>query len=260
MATKPIVLAVEGLIGAGKSTLLSEFEKTYKDLPEYTYKVVQESLSKYTKWEYDRRRHNPLALAYDHPRENIGFTQLHIIRAHNETFRRALRRSASNGKRRPHVILTDRSLFSPLAFIENAFASGFIPEFVRDCLVEEAHRLAWASAARCRLATPLPKGVFFVDTSPEVCVRRVQERGRYYEKVLDLKRLKALRACYLPHLQWLASESSDVVHCKRATAEKLHQFILLQLKALERTKERTKGRTTPIRRRQRRARKCKTSQ
>ncbi|XP_064646145.1 uncharacterized protein LOC135499330 [Lineus longissimus] len=73
LAQKVLLVAVEGQIGAGKTTLLSSLDQLYKQHPNplFSFSYIQEGLDKFTTF----GQHNPLALAYANPKENVALAQ-----------------------------------------------------------------------------------------------------------------------------------------------------------------------------------------
>jgi deoxyadenosine/deoxycytidine kinase len=219
---KTLVVAIEGQIGAGKTTLLNQFRNSATlSQRGYTWEIVPECLDAFCTY----GKHNPLALAYHQPTTNAGFSQLHITREINKQFATTTNRTADSTpvqRKQPHVILCDRSLFSPLVFTAVAYRLGSIGTFVRDFLDDETHRQAQKTGGgRAQL-----DGVFFVETDNDTCLKRIDDRGRPYEATVTPTYLQLIREEYKQLLGWLRKEKKTLIHSERnSSPEQLHDFI-----------------------------------
>ena len=156
--------------------------------------------------------HNPLALSYYEPQTNKSLCQLHIIRSINQQFRRCMSTTAPAAPKsddpadvlanRTRVVVTDRSLLSPLAFVESAYAQGSIGAFARDFLLEETLQMARHTLKETGFSEGY-SGIFFMQEEAETCMERVRKRARPYELAsLDVECLNRLSAHYEVYLNW----------------------------------------------------------
>ena len=221
------LLICEGLIGAGKTGALEALIRS--EHSSYTLEIIPEGLFNFTRF----GNFNPLALSYQNPQQNFSICQLHVIRTINTIFRRYIehlqtkyRGAAAPTREKPLFIISDRSLFAPLVFLNNARANGTISEFVFSYL----HFECFAAASESyRWATLLVRGVFFLDTSPEECNRRIIKRGRLFERNLDENFLNNLRVHFLEHLSWWRQNPAVML---RSSVGKNQKAVVSDLKSM----------------------------
>ena len=221
------LLVVSGNIGVGKSTLLESLPR--EKHAKFDVEVIPEALFDFTNY----GNFNPLALMYENPEENFGFFQLHVIRSMNKHFRRYIghlklkyRGEAAPSKQRPLFIVTDRSLFAPIVFIENARCKGTISPFVASFLSSECWYHATESYSRANVYV---RGVFFLDPPLEQTKLRISSRGRLYEKDLDDIFLNDLRAHYIRHLEWWKLNSAVIVRTSAGSTRESAVSALISL-------------------------------
>ena len=179
---KTKVIVIDGLISAGKSSLTTA-------IGDCGFTVVPECLQRYRSFE----GHDPLAELYDNPRDNVVAAQLHFIRTINDQ----LTDYAINIRQK--LLVTDRSLFSPIVFIETHDFRGTISKFTRDYLISETRRCAEGTLRDCSLEYA---GIFFLDVPVDECLKRIRIRGRDCEQSIEKSYLANLRDKYTVHLDW----------------------------------------------------------
>lgn len=194
------LVAAVGICGAGKTTTLEALVGEVH--PHFSVEIIPEGLFHLTNY----GDFNPLALSYECPNANFAIFQLHAIRVINDIFRRyvghlQLKYQGRNAptKEKPLFIVSDRSLFAPLVFIEHARANKIISNFVASFLQCESWKLACKTYAMANLFV---RGIFFIDTTPNETYRRILKRGRSYEMNLDLNFVEGLHAHFKRHLAW----------------------------------------------------------
>lgn len=221
------LLICEGNIGAGKTSALESLLRSERG--SYTLEIIPEGLFNFTRF----GNFNPLALSYQSPEENFSVCQLHVIRTINDIFRRYIehlqikyRGDNEPSREKPLFIICDRSLFAPLVFLHNARATGIISDFAFSYLHFECWRMA---AESYRQACLYVRGVIFIDTSSEECLRRIVKRGRFFERNLDVSFLNGLRTHYSDHLTWWGQNPAVML---RVSTGKNEKSVVSDLKSL----------------------------
>lgn len=189
---------IDGLIGAGKSTLLERFARSYR-FGDVNVIFLPELVEEYNTY----NGYNPLQLSYQDPWGSGAFTQLHIIREVNRQIRDSVERIYSNwendASQKPLLVIGDRSIFSPLVFINSMESQGFLSAFTCKFLIDEAEREYTATMVKCNLQ---PVGMFYLHALPSVCKDRIIKRGRWYEQQITLTSLQVLENCYEKFMGW----------------------------------------------------------
>ncbi|CAN9500179.1 unnamed protein product [Ophioblennius macclurei] len=168
---KKAVICIEGNIASGKTTCLEYFSKTCN------IEVLPEPVSKWR----NVRGHNPLALMYQDP-ERWGLTlqtyvQLTMLDRHMSLIDAPVK-------------MMERSIFSAkYIFAENLFRSGKMPEVDFVVLSE------WFNWITTNMSIPIDL-IVYLQTSPQTCHQRLQERCREEEKVIPLEYLESVHQLY----------------------------------------------------------------
>ena len=237
--TTTILVGVDGQIGGGKSTLIhrAAVEHEKKKYKSFSLQVINEAVEEYTSF----GEHNPLALAYENPEKNQPFCELYIARTGSRWFRKELRKTNQEEKAEYHVVLTDRTLLSPLPFIELGYKHRFMNKFVFDFLWLETCLQAQKTLKFENLAGY--SGIFCLETDPPIALERIRRRGRSYEQEIEENYLINLNLEYQQHLAWwrradntfFVGPPSGIVSTRNASPERLLNF-LQSLVNHERTK------------------------
>jgi len=175
-------VAVEGIIGAGKTTLLDRLRSDFRSGAQQPFcEPVDEPVTSY-------QAYNILEENYKDPKKNAFVAQTHILNVlylHHQCVQYLSKESDL-------PILTERSFFSPLAFISTYFEMGYISETEHHVLKTLWHRLFWPKTS----TFSVPKKIFFLDVPPEVCLERIRIRNRPGESTITLEFLQCLRKNY----------------------------------------------------------------
>lgn len=210
------VVAIDGLIGAGKSTLLAKIKTRVQKSDKIVF--VEEPVSKFKKFE----NYNPLELMYSDPFKYSGFTQLHILRTLASHFEEKLRENPNAS-----ILLCERTLYSPIIFTQTLSKMGYISPFERDIL---------NNLARENLAKILPgraKGadyVFYLSTTPEVCLTQIRNRARKEEDKVDEDYIKVLDEMYKTYLKDIKVDRLRYITCydgENLILEEIHRILEL---------------------------------
>jgi deoxyadenosine/deoxycytidine kinase len=196
---------IDGQIASGKSSLLRNLDEFVKNHPHLPYNVisVNECLEKYENF----KGHNPLSLAYHDPARNAAVNQLYIIEIINKHLQDTLydklhfvRRKDHYDDKKEHIVVVDRSLYSPLVFSRLLFKDGIISEFVYDFLRTKSTEEALKTMCEYGLN---PVGVLLLYAGAEECLQRIKKRGRTYEiEHITADYLRRLEDEYREHAIW----------------------------------------------------------
>ena len=190
VAVKRDIVAIIGLISSGKSTLLQKCQEMNNVL------LIPECIDRYRTF----KTHDPLALIYQDVSANIVAAQHHFIKSINQHLAENV--TAFSDK----LIVSDRTLFSPDVFIQAHFTRNTISEFTRDYLLSETQQFASRTLKDHSLRYA---GVFFLDIAPEICMKRIAQRGRDCEQSITLDYLHSLQEQYTKHIQWWQNYLGD---------------------------------------------------
>lgn len=169
-------ISIEGIVGSGKTTTLEGLPSVLSPsaiacLPEPVHAFAQYG-----------NAHNPLTLSYDDPMRNAAVAQIHIMRESCKYYNEQLMDSGFTGK---PIVISERSVLSPEAFIRAQWHAGVYTDFVRDFLLSELRE----TNATCIK----PDAIIYLDVPPAQCLYRVLERNRSGEKGCDIVFLRGLQ-------------------------------------------------------------------
>ena len=185
------IIAIDGNIGSGKSTLISELKLRLNNVG-----FIEEHLEMYTSY----KEFNPLAQMYKNPTQNCSITQLHIIRSINDI-------TSKEGPKH-QVLITDRSLFSPLVFEDALYKSGYLSTFAKDYISNEA--LTYADQTLREINAEYI-GLFLFDLPVSTCMNRIDMRNRYGEQSIKLDHLRNIKNSYQTHIHWWNAHISSPI-------------------------------------------------
>ena len=165
-----LVLAVEGNIGSGKTSLLTKLKDNLSTQVDKRVKILLEPVERFQRY----KEFNPLELFYKEQHRNAGFIQLHITQVLKDFFHENLAETDQNIK----LIVSERSLFSTRIFANVLLRSDFITRFEHAKLDEITDDALKQCMPNCQLGA---HHIFFLDTSPETCKKRISKRKRRAE-------------------------------------------------------------------------------
>lgn len=166
-----LTFSLEGIIGCGKSTTLNI-------LKERGFTVIPEPLEEYSKF----GEFNPLACAYACPMKESPLAQLHIMRCAGKHYPAQLVHVLGVPPIPLKFVFSERSFFSSEIFINAYHEVGNLSAFSRSFLLGD-HKTMSANQIK-------PDAYIFLDLHPDICCKRVAERGVSCEKEIT------------PELQW----------------------------------------------------------
>ena len=187
-----------GNIGAGKTTLLNFFNNENRNI---RMKVLLEPIRRFRKFE----RHDPLTMAISKPGVNSVVAQFHIIKQLNLNFRTVL-----NNHTPDDILITDRSLFSPIPFTQTLCDMDIISEFAKDYLytetLETAAKTLHENSAKYIAAV-------YLHSPSSLCMDRIHSRGREGENEYSTEYLEKLEVNLLKCLErWKREIGHDNVY------------------------------------------------
>jgi deoxyadenosine/deoxycytidine kinase len=181
------VIALEGLIGAGKSCLLKKISTLLNNNNDV--KIIEEPVHLFQQFEH----YNPLALLYSNPYKHAGFAQLHILRMQALFFRQKLDEYAD-----AKVVVTERSLHAPILFTKSLATMGYISDFEKDMLIDEATKNLNEILPLHPLGADL---VYYLNTSQQKCLDHIAIRQREQETSMSSLYLDVLKEEYTRYLE-----------------------------------------------------------
>jgi deoxyadenosine/deoxycytidine kinase len=177
----PRIISFEGNIGSGKTTLVKKLKERYANQPDILF--LEEPVDVWERIKQDGK--TILQLFYDNPRKYSFAFQILAYRTRSNLIQEAL---ASN----PGVklILMERSL--------EADNEIFAKMLFEEGLMESCEYDIYKTITNNEYSVD---GIVWLRTKPEVCLERVQTRGREGEENMSLD---YLAKCDVYHKQWLA--------------------------------------------------------
>lgn len=173
---KPYI-AIEGNIGSGKTTVLKILKDTQPSLF-----CIEEPVSAFEQFSH----HNPLKLSYENPQTNAAIAQHHIIA---QACKHYGNKSLLPSRLDHDCMISERSILSPLAFIQNGLLNGTFSSFVSDYLSVELVK----KSMNCRP----PDFIIYLDVPANRCHFRMLNRGRESEQEgCSQEFLEKLECCY----------------------------------------------------------------
>lgn len=158
------IVCVEGEIGIGKTTLLQNM-----DLERYNG-VVDILWEPHEQFNSFMIHYKPLDLFYTNPKKNALITQIHIFNVCQDYLENKLCEISPQCK----VLLTDRSIMSPVIFINTLRDMGYVSEYQYDFLIEYVKR----SICKMEKQFPVvkPTGYFFLMSNVSHSIQNIGVR------------------------------------------------------------------------------------
>lgn len=185
---QPIIISIDGNIGSGKSSIMSYFEKNFENycidkLKKYKICFLQEPV---TTWESikDDNGKNAIEVFYENnERYSFAFQMMAYIS------RLSLLKKALNNNY--DIIFTERSIYTD----KNVFAKMLYDSKKMNSIEYQIYNKWFDEFAE------IVKSIktIYIRTSPEICEKRIQKRGRIGETI----ELKYLQNCHAYHDYWL---------------------------------------------------------
>lgn len=171
----PTIIAIDGLIASGKSTFLHYLSKKHPD-----WGIVFEPIKLYQSF----KSYNPLKEL-----SQSGFaTQYYISQVIKSYYQ-----ECENKLYNYNVIITERNIHSPEIFSEVLYQNKIINSYEYDIFKHHCNnelKLNTSTIAKF-------DGVYILDVSPELCMKRVKQRARSEEiGFVTLEYLELLKQSY----------------------------------------------------------------
>ena len=122
----PIYFALEGIVGSGKTTLL-EWLKVMLLEDGHTFYMISEPVDKFKK----KVTYNPLDECYKSPEQSAVMAQIHIM---DESVKHYTEEVTKARKMKLDLVLSERSIVSPLIFTDTYFRSDIFSAFTKDSI------------------------------------------------------------------------------------------------------------------------------
>lgn len=189
-SSKPYI-AIEGNIASGKTTVLELLRRTQPSLC-----CIEEPVFAFQKFLH----YDPLKLSYEDPVANAAVAQHHIITQSCEHYEKSLLPLHFKYE----CAISERSVLSPMAFIQTALMNKTFSPFVSDYLLVELVKKSRDIRK--------PDIIVYLDLSAEECYDRVLKRARASEvRGCTLSFLQRLECCYKEILNNHSDASSTPV-------------------------------------------------
>lgn len=212
LSSRPIYIVIEGLVGSGKTTLCERLAESLDSC----FRVLPEPVDAFQSY----KNYNPLQLAYENPIHNAAIAQVHIIQSSYKFYSKIL--SAEY----PGVthLITERSMESPLVFIETnktrKIHSEFVGDFLKDFCLKFSEQV------------PPPNVIIYLNAHPELCLDRIAARSRIGEQHCDLEYLTLMSSAYDAYLQECLSQRQVLLHRVSITPKRSREDILQEVISL----------------------------
>ena len=121
----PIYFAIEGIVGCGKTTLL-EWLKMMLLEGGHTFYIIPKPVEKFKKITY-----NPLDKCYKNPTKSTALAQIHIM---DESVRHYTEEVTKARKMKLDLVVSERSIVSPLIFTDTYFRHSIFSTFMKDSI------------------------------------------------------------------------------------------------------------------------------
>ena len=183
---RPRIVSFEGNIGSGKTTLVKKLKERYANHPHILF--LEEPVDV---WERIKQKGKTmLQLFYDNPRKYSFAFQILAYRTRQNLIQEALDNNPG-----VKLILMERSLEADYEiFAKMLFEEG---------LMESCEYEIYKTIAKPDDNEYYVDGIVWLRTEPEVCLERVQTRGREGEEKMSLHYLEK---CEMYHHQWLGAD------------------------------------------------------
>lgn len=180
------LVSIVGNLAVGKSSLLTEFVAKNAGGDDLKLIPIFENLDRFTSYGNDDC--NPLALTYADPLHNCVANQFYIMDCLVTDFCSAIEQSPFV-EEDDAVVLTDRSLYSPIPFTNALYAEGYMSTFSMRYLVRQTLDRADETLQKHNLEY---NAAFFLHAPVELCLSRIRTRGRPYEQNITIGYLSKL--------------------------------------------------------------------
>lgn len=217
---------IDGIIGSGKSSLLQSTMKLFAEDSKLNEEInlipFFEPSDEFNRY----KQFHPLSL-FSQDKKTNGFpTQLHIIKCINNAMQNVLSSKLTN-EHKHNILISDRSLYSPLVFSSLLRQTNIINEFSYQLLVEETIREAAKIEQEYNIEYLM---LYQLETPVDICMERIESRARDYEinGGVDRKYLMDMCTCYTDHSLWWSGQLGPtyIIKSKQPNAEHLLSTVI----------------------------------
>ena len=122
----PIYFSLDGIVGSGKTTMLEWLKEMLLE-DGHTFYLIPEPVDKFKK----KMTYNPLEECYNCPEKNAAMAQMHIM---DESVKHYTEEVMKARKMKLDLVLSERSIISPLIFTEAYFLHDIFSAFTKDSI------------------------------------------------------------------------------------------------------------------------------
>lgn len=185
-----LLISIEGNIGSGKSTIMKYLRQLKNDQIMFVDEPVDEWLQI-----TNEENKNCLQLFYENKKKNAFWFQ---ILAYITRLRNLLEIIEKNNDK---IIICERSIYTDHhVFAKMLYETGNIEE------MEWKTYLYWFDTFKEKTELDL---ILYVNTNPEVCFQRINQRNRTEEK--NKIQIKYLKDCHTKHVDWLTNTLTKII-------------------------------------------------
>ena len=184
------IISVEGNIGSGKSTLLRYLKSNLTDINGYKIIYLQEPVNSWNEiTDLDGKTIIEKFYA-DQKKYSFSFQMMAYITRLTQ-LKNAIRTAPNNS-----IIITERCLYTD----RNIFAKMLYDSKIMDH-IEYTIYMKWFDEF---IDYTKLTGLIYIETTPEVCVERVEKRARSGEELIPLE---YLTSCHNYHNNWILHDN-----------------------------------------------------
>jgi deoxyadenosine/deoxycytidine kinase len=190
---KPKLVSMEGNIGAGKTSMIRAIKDRITTENRDDLTVLEEPIEEWMS--INDGTNNILHLFYKNPTEYAFLFQVLVGITTMKQLKKAVKKNPAL-----KVILSERSLLSS----RKIFAESLIEADAMDGIESEIYDILFSDDD---LEWMYPTGMIYLKTRPEVCLERIEKRGRWEEESITIE---WLRQCEQKH-EKMIDEADHIV-------------------------------------------------
>jgi deoxyadenosine/deoxycytidine kinase len=187
-----MIITVDGQIGSGKSTIL---EYLSQNLDASKYVIVQEDVSDWTALK-DSNNRSIFELFYSDMKKYSYVFQSFVLFSRMQLLLDAKQKYPQKTIICERSFMTDLEIFAKSLYEQNNFSD-----------IEWAVYVKWHKLAQSIIDVKLD-GIIYIRSSPEVCIRRIQQRARESEDAIDASYIHLI---HKKHEEWLMDPARNTL-------------------------------------------------
>ena len=191
---RPKIITLEGNIGAGKSTYLEKIKLQYADRDDILF--LQEPVDTWSKITQDGK--TVLELFYENQEKYSFPFQILAFHTRYELLKNAIEEAVKGGRIKTIImersLEADRNIFAKMLYDENK---------IEPCMYKIYQQMSDDG-----LKTMGADSIWWINTKPEECLRRIAKRNRIGEDKIPLAYLEK---CHKYHCDWLMNNPKVIL-------------------------------------------------